>query len=119
MKMKIASYWSYGVTVVSGLVFAALAKAELYGLTEAAPEDLKRNPDIPTSIGSILAVALGFTGTIFFILVIYAGLMWMTAAGNEENIKKAQGVLKAAIIGLIIVLSAYAITKFVGTELIK
>jgi hypothetical protein len=62
-------------------------------------------------------IFIGFTGTIFFILVVYAGLMWMTAVGNEENIKKAQSILKTAIIGLIIVLSAYAITKFIGSSL--
>lgn len=73
--------------------------------------------DIPVLIGRWLAWVLGFTGTIFFILVVWAGLTWMTAAGNEENIKKAQNILKTAIIGLIIVLSAYAITKFVGTAL--
>lgn len=75
------------------------------------------NADIPELIGKWLAWVLGFTGTIFFILVVWAGLTWMTAAGNEENIKKAQNILKTAIIGLIIVLSAYAITKFIGNAL--
>lgn len=73
---------------------------------------------IPTLIGNWLAIILGFTGTIFFILVVWAGLTWMTAAGNQENIKKAQDILKTAIIGLIIVLSAYAITRFIGTSLL-
>ncbi len=71
----------------------------------------------PQLIGKIIAVVLGFTGTIFFILVVWAGLTWMTAAGNEESIKKAQSILKTAIIGLVIVLSAYAITKFIGSSL--
>ena len=77
----------------------------------------KKSLDAPELIGNLLAVVLGFTGTIFFILVVYAGLMWMTAVGNEESIKKAQSILKTAIIGLIIVLSAYAITKFIGSSL--
>lgn len=73
--------------------------------------------DVPTFVGKILGNVLGFTGTIFFVLVIYAGLMWMTAAGNEDQIKKAQKILLAAITGLIIILSAYAITKFIGSAL--
>jgi hypothetical protein len=43
--------------------------------------------------------------------------MWMTAAGSEEQIKKAKQILAAAIVGLIIVLSAYAITQFIGGAL--
>ncbi len=77
------------------------------------------NVDIPVLIGRWLAVILGFTGTIFFILVVWSGLTWMTAGGNEESIKKAQSILKTAIIGLIIVLSAYAITRFIGTSLLQ
>jgi len=48
---------------------------------------------------------------------VYAGLMWMTAGGNEDRIKKARQILIAAIIGLVIVLSAYAITQFIGGAL--
>lgn len=86
-------------------------------LTATAAKLTKNSLDAPELIGNLLAVVLGFTGTIFFILVVYAGLMWMTAVGNEESIKKAQSILKTAIIGLIIVLSAYAITKFIGSSL--
>ena len=86
-------------------------------LTATTAKLTKKSLDAPELIGNLLAVVLGFTGTIFFILVVYAGLMWMTAVGNEESIKKAQSILKTAIIGLIIVLSAYAITKFIGSSL--
>lgn len=41
----------------------------------------------------------------------------MTAAGNEEQVGKAKKLLTAAIIGLIIVLSAYAISYFVISKL--
>lgn len=122
MKRTIASYWYYGVGLIGGFFAAACAKAQQndYGLTAASPIELvKSSMDVPTSIGRILSIALGFTGTVFFILVVYAGLTWMLAAGNEENIKKAQSILKTAIIGLVLVLCAYAITRFVGTELIK
>lgn len=73
--------------------------------------------NIETKIGDVIGLALGFVGTIFFILVIWSGFMWMTAAGNDEQIKKAQEVLKAAVIGLIIIVSAYAITRFIGEAL--
>lgn len=72
-------------------------------------------------IGQIAArgiqVVLGFLAIIFLGLTIMSGFNWMTAQGNDETIKKAQGTLKAAIIGLIIVLAAYTITYFVFAQL--
>ncbi len=84
-----------------------------YGLSETGA-NLPQNADLPGMIGKVLGTVLGFTGTIFFVLVVYAGLMWMTAAGNEERIKKAKQILIGALIGLVIILSAYAITQFIG-----
>lgn len=72
-------------------------------------------------IGQIVArgiqVVLGFLAIIFLGLTISSGFTWMTAQGNDESIKKAQGTLKAAIIGLIIVLAAYTITYFIFAQL--
>lgn len=86
------------------------------GLDEAAKIGYggKQNPDVPGMIGTAIGAVLAFVGTIFFILMIYGGILWMTSVGNEEQVKKARGVLVAAVIGLIIVLSAYAITAYIG-----
>ena len=71
----------------------------------------------PTTLAEIIAriikVALSLLGIIFLVLIIYAGFMWMTSAGNEERISKAKKIMAAAIIGLAIVMAAYAITIFV------
>ena len=90
-----------------------------YGLTTAGKTAGLQTSDldIPTLIGKFLGSILGFTGTLFFVLVVYSGLMWMTAAGNEDRIKKAKQILIAAVVGLIIVVSAYAITQYIGAAL--
>ena len=72
---------------------------------------------LTTTIGSLISVLLGFLGVIFLILIIYAGLLWMTAAGNEDNVKKAKSILLNSVIGLVILLSAYAISSFVIDQL--
>lgn len=72
---------------------------------------------LTTTIGSLIAVLLGFLGVIFLVLIIYAGLLWMTAAGNEDNVKKAKSILLNSVIGLVILLSAYAISSFVIDQL--
>jgi len=56
---------------------------------------------------------LSFLAIIFLVLTLIAGFKWMTAQGNEEQIKKATASIKAAIIGLIIVIAAYTITWFI------
>lgn len=71
------------------------------------------------SIGQIIKVALSFVGTIFFALTIYAGFLWMTASGNEEQVTKATEIIKMAIIGLVITLAAYSITTFVLIKVIS
>ena len=77
--------------------------------------------DTTASVGSVMAMVikafLGLLGIIFVILIITAGYNWMTAAGEEEKVNKAKDTLKRAMIGLIIVVSAYAITYFVFKNL--
>ena len=71
-----------------------------------------------SKIGSIIGAALAFVGVIFMVLIIFGGLTWMTAGGNENQVQKAQKLITQAVVGLIIVLAAYAITNFLGKVLI-
>lgn len=90
------------------------------GLENTAKEGYGALPEssIPTVIGRVVGVALSFIGIIFFVLMIYAGFMWMLARGNETEVQKAKSLIEAAVVGLIIVLSAYAITSFIGGSLL-
>lgn len=65
------------------------------------------------TVGKIIKIVLGLLGIIFLALTVYAGVLWMTAAGNEEQVTKSLGILKTSIIGLVIILAAYSITYFV------
>jgi len=73
--------------------------------------------DMPSLIGKYIGYILSFLGIIFFVLMIYAGFLWMTARGEEAQVEKARTLIYQAVIGLIIVLSAYAITNYVGTKI--
>ncbi len=75
--------------------------------------------DLSTFIGSVVKNLLGFLGTIFFVLILYAGFMWMTAAGNDERITKAKKILSNSVIGLAVVVFAYAIVGFVLNAFIQ
>jgi hypothetical protein len=69
-------------------------------------------------IGMVINGALVLLGTVFIILMLLAGYNWMTAHGDQEKITKAQHTIKAAIIGLIIVIGAFAIWRFISDYLI-
>ncbi len=58
--------------------------------------------------GILVSMAL-----VFFGLMVYSGIVWMTARGEEDRITKARETIIAATIGLIIVISAYAVTNLV------
>ena len=70
-------------------------------------------------VGRIINVALSLLGILSVVIIVYAGFKWMTSGGNEENAKSAQKILMAAVIGLVIILSAYAISNFILKELYK
>jgi len=67
----------------------------------------------------IIKVALSIIGTIFLVLVVYAGFLWMTAGGEEGKIETAKKLLYDGVIGLAIILSAYAITYFIFDVALK
>lgn len=67
-------------------------------------------------ISQVILVLLGLVAIIFFALLIYGGLTWMTARDNADKVKKANSIIMEALIGLIITLSAYAISYFITLQ---
>lgn len=76
------------------------------------------NTDPRTVIGRIINMALGFLGVIAVGIILLGGFKWMTAGGNEEKTDEAKKLLGAGVIGLVIILSAWAIATFVINSLI-
>lgn len=75
--------------------------------------------DVRITIAKIVRTAMSFIGTILFLIVLYAGVLWMTAGGNPEKVEEAKKWLGGAIIGLIIILAAYGLTTFIITQLVN
>ena len=80
-----------------------------------APEDVdeaQNVPDLAGIIGKYIRIGLSFLGIIFLIIVVYAGMTWMTAGGDVENVKKARMILVQAAICLAVTLVAYQTTHY-------
>lgn len=69
-------------------------------------------------LSSILSWAVGVGSGIAFLLMLYAGFMIMTAAGNPERIKAGQELLTSAVAGLILLIFAVFILRFIGVDIL-
>ena len=69
--------------------------------------------DLESTVIKILQWALGLLGLVAVIIIMYGGFVWLTAAGNEEKIRKAKRILRDAVIGLVIIMLAWAIVTFI------
>lgn len=54
---------------------------------------------------------LGFLGLIAVIMIIYGGVLYVTAAGNQENIDKGKKIIMYAVVGIVIILLAFALVN--------
>lgn len=99
-----------GVCFAQSGNFGLGTAADISGLTK---NKISAAGDIPTALGLVISVALGLVGVFFFLLLLYSGFTWMTAAGSSEKVDTAKSRLVSAAIGLIIVLAAYTLTSFV------
>jgi amino acid transporter len=86
----------------------------LPGTTESDTKGL-----LTKTIVKVIRYLLGFLAVIFMVLILYAGFRWMTSGGNEEAIESAKKTIGSAVIGLVIILFAYALTTFVFEVLLK
>ncbi len=68
-------------------------------------------------VNQVVVGALSLLGIIFLGMMLYAGIRWMTARGNEELSSKAKDTLTAAAIGMIVVLSSYGLTNLIFKKL--
>lgn len=94
-----------------------LTADELFGDLESGDEfaDIAGlgSQDLATTIASIIRVALGFLGVLAVALIIIGGFKWMVAGGDQPKVDKAQKLIIYGVVGLVIVLAAYAIAFFV------
>ncbi len=91
---------------------------------QAQPDFWGEETDITGTIGlgdkdprdiaaGVINVILGFLGIVAVVIILLGGFKWMTAGGNEDKVAEARNLILAGIIGLVIILAAFAIATFV------
>ena len=65
----------------------------------------------------IINYFLGILGLVAVAFLIYAGILMVTAGGNDEQITKARKVIMYAVVGIVIILLSWTIVTFVASAL--
>ncbi|MFA4891580.1 MAG: hypothetical protein WC604_04535 [Candidatus Gracilibacteria bacterium] len=109
-----------GIAAV-GLVLAALSEVIVRGFIFVQSKDADLNPDTIIDMpdperGKQLIVMItnfvsGFVATIAFVVLLYAGYMYVAAGSEEATKEKVKKLITGAIIGIILALGAFAITN--------
>ncbi len=74
--------------------------------------------DIRVTVASIIRTAMGLLGIVAVVIVLIGGFKWMTAGGAEEGVAEGKSWIFSGVIGLAIILSAYALATYVINSLV-
>lgn len=75
-----------------------------------------KDASVANIVSAILTVIFSLLAIIFLGLIVYSGIQWMTAGGNEDMVKKSKANIKNAVIGLFIIALSYTITYFIFNQ---
>ena len=118
MKKTIIAFLFASFLLVPAFAFAlpAQAEVEIWGNKDAIQAELgyedSAESDPRIIAASIIKVLMTFLGIIAVALIIWGGFKWMTAGGNEEQVGEARKIIMTAVIGLIIILGAWALADW-------
>jgi hypothetical protein len=61
---------------------------------------------------TIVELILGLSGSVMLLMMVYGGFLFLTSSGNSSQIDKGKKVMVGAIIGIVIVFTAYTLVQF-------
>ena len=121
MTKRMIKHIAVGATLAAMMlpvaVMAQTSTVDL-GLTYATETGLTTT-DVRVTISRIINAFMGLLGIVAVVLILLGGFKWMMAAGNQDKIDEAKKLMMSGVIGLIIIMSAYAIAQFVIGAIIK
>lgn len=114
--------YSVAVLVVLFSVLPAVALAAGSGV-EGGLSDVKDSfgntaitaDDIPRTIAQVIEILLGIAGAVAVLFVLFGGFQYMTAGGSDDQVKKGKATIFNALIGIVLIVLAYAIVNVVVT----
>ena len=88
-------------------------------LQNPAPGILVGTRTFEVLLKDIINIALYFAGGIAVLFLIIGGFRYVTSLGNEEAMEKAKKTITSAVLGIIIIVMAFALVAIINTLLTK
>ena len=85
---------------------------DMLGIHQSSTSKTERT-SVSTFVQDVILAATVFIGTVVTLAFIISGLMFVFSAVNSGMRQKAQSGMKNAVIGFVLVLSAYAIIRLI------
>lgn len=113
MKKLISKGITSGVLSLA-FINSAFAASEDFGIGKAGEIKGTVKSDFATSIITFINYFLGFLGLLVVTMIIYAGVLFVTAQGDEQQLNKAKKIILWAAVGMIIVMLSFAIVRVIA-----
>lgn len=125
---------SYSLLFITCLIFASLVKPvsaftcpektvrvgeSVSALSECNVEKTEGDKSLMFNVAMLINVFASVMGFLAVGMIIYGGFMLLTAQGDPAKIKRGKDVVTYSIVGVILVMLAYAIVNFVMNSGIK
>lgn len=97
-----------------------LAQTTQFNLTPQSgggsnPFDTISKLTLPSLISGLLTLILIVASLAFFVMLVIGGVRWILSGGDKAQTEAARSQITAALVGLVIVFSAWAIAQLVRT----
>ncbi len=106
---KLVKFISPITLITASLIVPAVVMAQ----TNIVPNSLIQTNNIVNVVRGIISFVLIIAFVIAFIMLLVGGIRWILAGGDEKAVGSARGTITAALIGLVIVLVAFALIKVI------
>jgi len=97
------------------IAFAVLAAGKTIDLQPNGDFSSIQNLTAGGLIGGLIQLALVIAAIVFFFILVIGGIRWIVSGGDKQQTENARGQITAALVGLVIVFSAWAIAQLIGT----
>ena len=70
---------------------------------------------VSSLISGLITLVFIVAALVFFFMLVLVGVKWMTAGGDKDKAGEARSQLTSALIGLVVIFLAWAISQLLGT----
>ena len=106
---------SVGASTIMLLSSFSPVLAQKINLKDAAPSPSVANASIERLISVVISLLIVAASVIFFLWLVLGGIKWIMSGGDKTKTEEARSQITAALIGLVIVFSAWAIAQLIVT----